>query len=514
MMRRARAALLALLLGLQLGACSVPSGPINLPLGTDAEGRPNFAANYGLGRYVQAIAANQEPSADAAHSDMLVFVTFSGGGKRSAAFGHGALRGLGAVALRAPQGRALSLLNALDYVAGVSGGSFPAAHYALHRERSFATFPDDFLHVDVNAYIWGTYLLPWNWVWAVDPDAGTNDRMAAVYDGLMFRGATYADLVRVGRPILSINATDIVNGTTFPFLGTNFGLLCSDLNSFPIARAVAASNGFPGLFSPITLRSHAERCGGARPPLAAAPSVVPPEPDGAAARRRQLAMLHDLYADPARTRYVHLMDGGIADNLALRGLLGFFIVLQAEDELFRRTALDTRRVLVVSVDGEAEAPRTLGLERRVGGVLQVLSAASGTQIDAYNFETLGLAREQVAHLVERIRATRCAAAPVVTGRPCDDVRGEFVHLSLSDIQDPEWRARLGAIPTGLTIPRPDVAALVEFGETLVRDHPVIRAIAAEADILPPGGPVLGRAGPARRRAASGAARSGSARPGR
>lgn len=481
MMRARGVACLAALLFL-LG-CASPQVSMNQPLGTDAAGEPDFGASYGLGRYVTRMAEGTPDSAGAG-SDVLMFVTFSGGGKRSAAFGHGALRGLAAIPLHPPGGRRNSLLDAVDYMAGVSGGSFPAAHFGLYRYRSFETFPAEFLRVDINAYIWGVYLLPWNWAWLADPHTGTNDFMARVYDRLMFRGATFADLLRNGQPIVSINATDITNGATFPILGTNFGLLCSDLNSFPIARAVAASNGFPGLFSPVTLRSYAERCRGRRPPLAAAPLATPPEPDGAAARRRALARLHDIYADPSQTRWVHLMDGGIADNLALRGLLNFFIVLQAEPTLFVRTALRTRRILVVSVDGEASPPRTLGLQRAVGGVLSVLSAASGTEIDAYNFETLSVAREQVRHLADRIRATRCAEARTLHGFACDDVRGDLVHVALSDIDDPAVRERLAAIPTGLTIPDADVDALLQHGETLITRHPTILRVAAEAGFPP------------------------------
>ena len=45
---------------------------------------------------------------------------------------------------------------------------------------------------DINAYIYGTYLLPWEWRWMFDPRYGTNDRMAEIYDQTMFHGATYA----------------------------------------------------------------------------------------------------------------------------------------------------------------------------------------------------------------------------------------------------------------------------------------------------------------------------------
>jgi hypothetical protein len=34
-------------------------------------------------------------------------------------------------------GRTRSLLDEVDYVAAVSGGSFPAMHYGLYRDKSF-----------------------------------------------------------------------------------------------------------------------------------------------------------------------------------------------------------------------------------------------------------------------------------------------------------------------------------------------------------------------------------------
>ncbi|MBV1799438.1 patatin-like phospholipase family protein [Siccirubricoccus sp. G192] len=448
---------------------------MNRPLPMDAAGRPDFAANYGPGRFAAEILGGTS-TWPAARSDLLVLLAFSGGGKRSAAFAHGALRGLRDIPVR-PAGRpGWTLLEDVDYISGVSGGSFPAVHYGLHRERSFETFPREFLKRDINAHIWGIYLLPWNWDWLANPLVGTNDYMAAVYDQLMFRGATYADLLRRGPPLISVNATDIVNEVAFPFLGGTFGMLCSDLNSFPLARAVAASNAFPILFSPITLENHAEKCHGLRPPLD--PTARWAQSASATMRRAELARIANLYADPGQTRWVHLMDGGIADNLALRGLLNILTGLEANDTLARQVALRTRRILLLSVDGEALPDRALGQRRVVSGLTQIFSAVSSTQIDAYNSETLALTAEQVRQMTERFRTLRCGEAREVNGHPCGDVEGTVVHLALSGIADPADRLRLQAIPTGLTIPDADVDALVGYGERMVRDHPVIRAYVA------------------------------------
>jgi NTE family protein len=191
------------------------------------------------------------------------------------------------------------------------------------------------------------YLLPWNWEWWFNPLYGTNDQMEKVYDNLMFHGATYADLIKLGRPLISINATDVNFGTVFPFIQDQFDLICSDLSSFPVARAVAASNGFPILFTPITLENHAEDCEGWIPEW-----VKRGEAKSTNSREHYLAQFARLYLDGENTNYIHLMDGGIADNLAMRGLINNILAYADDPQRIRFAVLDkARRVLLVSVDG-------------------------------------------------------------------------------------------------------------------------------------------------------------------
>jgi NTE family protein len=456
-----------LVIALLLAACQAVQVAINQPLPQNAQGDPIYSGGYLL------LPMLQRPQ-----GEVLVAVAFSGGGKRSAAFAHGALRGLKQIPV-VEDGQTRSLLDEVDYISAVSGGSFAAMHYGLYRDRSFATFPTDFLKRDVNAYVYGTFLLPWNWEWLVNPFYGTNDRMAEVYDRLMFHGATYADLKRQGLPLIAINATDIAYGVSFSFTQSYFDLLCSDLSTFPVARAVAASNGFPVLFSPITLISYNRRCGGERPPTAA-PAEWAATPDQLS-RRALLARTANRYLNPERTQYVHLMDGGISDNLALRAAINGVIAFDENSNAFRQVAMATRRVLVLSVDGQSVTDPSLPRQRIVTGLGQILGAVSGTQIDAYNFETLTLANDEVDRLVEKLRKVRCSRAQVIAGHDCADVEGALVHISLASIPDPQERQRLQAIPTGLTIPDADVDLLVSAGESLVRQNRKIRELTAGLD---------------------------------
>jgi NTE family protein len=193
--------------------------------------------------------------------------------------------------------------------------------------------------------------------------------------------------------------------------------------------------------------------------------------------------------DPSRTRYLHLLDGGIADNLALRSMSNALIVLGRDSASMRYLAQRTRRIVVISVDGQAATNPRLGQQRVVGGIGQIFSAVSGAQIDAYGFETMLLASQQVDALTERIRKLRCEEAPVLDGHPCGDVRGGLVQISLSAIADPKLRARLQAIPTGLTIPDADVDALVSAGEALVQTNAQLRGLLGGA-----GGEAMAAAG--------------------
>lgn len=461
-------------LGLLLGAgilfsipgCAAPEIFQNKSIASLPE---NKRPSLGEGGYRLPAMSQRESS-----SQLMMFVAFSGGGKRSSAFSYGALRGLRDISVRNAAGEQHRLLDEVDGIGSVSGGTFTAAYYALHRDGIFDDYERDFLKQDIESYIWGIYLLPWHWGWMLHPAYGTNDAMQQVYDKLMFHGATFDDLKKLGRPLLWIGATDIGYGRVFTFNEDTFDLICSDLGSFPLARAVAASNGFPVLFSPVTLTNHAKDCGGW------APAWIKQSASGTEDtqnRRRILAKAAEDYLDSSRTQYIHLSDGGVVDNLALRGLLNQLISLE-QDPRFERAqeVLAIRRLAVIVVDGEAAQNTSLARDRLVTGIGQIINSVTGSQIDNYNFETMSVMRGKLDDYVRHIKELRCNIARVIDGQPCDDVKSYLVHISLSEIKDPAVRARLQSIPTGLTISDDDVDALVAAGEAAIKTSPEIAEI--------------------------------------
>ena len=74
----------------------------------------------------------------------LVVLAFSGGGTRAAAFSYGVLETLRSVEIVAKTGHKTRLLDEVDVITGVSGGSFTALAYGLYGEKLFDEYEDRF----------------------------------------------------------------------------------------------------------------------------------------------------------------------------------------------------------------------------------------------------------------------------------------------------------------------------------------------------------------------------------
>ena len=72
---------------------------------------------------------------------LLVVLTFSGGGTRAAAFAYGVLEKLRDTEI-VWDGQRRRLLDEVDVISSVSGGSFPAAYYGLFGDGIFDEFPE------------------------------------------------------------------------------------------------------------------------------------------------------------------------------------------------------------------------------------------------------------------------------------------------------------------------------------------------------------------------------------
>lgn len=392
--------------------------------------------------------------------DMLVIVTFSGGGTRAAALAYGVLAHL-AETEYTQAGRRVRLLDEVDIISSVSGGSFTAAYYALYGEQLFSDFEDRFLKRDVQGEITRKILAPANLVRGASPKFGRVDLAAEFLDEELFSHATYGDLLARGRrPFVLINASDMTLGTRFEFTQEQFDLLCSDLSSFPLARAVAASSAVPIVFSPLTLRNYSGRCGYTPP--------VPPAASGQATRARQVYKAAEArsYLDSGARPFLHLLDGGLTDNTGLRGMLDRVANHRDARGLAEAMGLGRfRRAVLIVVNAETTPDLSLDRSEDVPTAGEVFRAIKDIPINRYSFETIELFRAGLEDWARQLREQAGEGFDVY-----------LVEVSFDAIRDPAEREAFRAIPTSLVLPAETVDRLRALGPRLLGESDAYRRL--------------------------------------
>lgn len=455
-----RARTLALVL-VALAALGCAHYPVNAKLD-----RYQPAAGYRFPAYPPAAAADQ----------LFVCLSFSGGGTRAAALAYGVMNELKRTEITW-NGSKITLLDEVDCISSVSGGSFTAAYYGLFGERLFRDFYDRFLIRNIQGELI-MRAVPSVFRLA-SPYFSRIDVAGALYDETVFDKRTYATLAGSRRrPFVILNATDMVTGEHFEFTQSQFDFLGSDLTSYSVGRAVAASSAFPFLLTPLTLANHSPlRDFGPPTEYVTALQDFYTNP-----RRWQWAEHQRTYLDGTRP-YVHLMDGGLADNIGLRSVERAY---RASDGFIaqRINGGATRRLVVIVVNARTEGTDTLSARATAPGLIAMGSATTGVAMQNYSFDTVELMRMR---LDERLQAaqdiatcqglldTRCPGAPPLPTFPVS-LRTCVVQVAFEAIRDADRRTYFLNLGTNFHLPQKDVDALIAVGGELLRDSPGFKSL--------------------------------------
>jgi NTE family protein len=458
--RRAAVALVACLVAALAGCAVVSSNhPHNLP-----------AVEPALAPAAPAAAASGILPTDAdARSDDVVALSFSGGGLRAAAFAAGAMQGL--ATQPGPPGR--NLLQQVSFITSVSGGSLPAAWVGLHGTDSLDEFRKTaLLHGGEHKQIEGVRN-------SVSLLRLAGDGLTTWLDAEVFHGATFASMSTPGRPAVWINATNLNQRLPFSFDRRTFDALCSDLGSYPVADAVAASMAFPLVFSPVVLEKHPEHC---KQPL---PIIGQGEQRDWGATMLAKATTEALqdYRNVENGRFLKLVDGGLTDNFGLSSIQESRLLAGTPlAPLNEAEALRIRRLLFVVVDGGRRG--AIGWNHGIDGPagLELAFASVDAAIDTNmrlsydNF--LVMSRRWQDDLI----TWRCARSDDEQQkqralRPewrCDDVQIFVSRISFDDLVPPR-AFRLHQISTSLTMSEKDVDDVIEAGHDAMQRNDMVQA---------------------------------------
>lgn len=471
-----------------LGGCA--TRPVNPPIGEVVPGKA-----YRVER----------PSEIAEDNATLVILAFSGGGTRAAAFSYGVLETLRDMEGTTKSGRRVRVLDTVDAITGISGGSFTALAFGLHGDRLFDIYEKSFLKRNVQGELLGRTLNPVNWPTLASTGRGRSELAADYYDEILFNGATYRDLRRDGPRIL-VSATDLADGTRLIFNTENFDVLCADLSGMRLARAAAASSAVPVVLSSITIDNYGGTCG-YRPPPWTKLFLDDPNPPRPAARTVKRLKELEAFADRERRPYLHLVDGGVSDNIGMRGVLDVLSTFETLHAAGLPTPYDhVRNVFVFVVNSLATPPNDWNRREDPPGMFDVLIKATGTPIDRYSYDTVETLKDFQARWAS-LREVRDAIKPYpeLAGKLQAIVRAPDVNIRVIDVSfgalpDAAERDYLNTLPTSFVLPDAAVDRLRVAAKHAILASPEIKRLVDQG--------VLRMVGPGPRVDAAGAALSG------
>ncbi len=413
--------------------------------------------------------------------DLLIGLAFSGGGTRAAAFSYGVLSEFER-SEAGPARRNGSLLDRIDYVSGVSGGAVTAAYFGLKGREALSDFRERFLLRDAEESLRAPYM-PVSVLRAYQGGVNDAQQFPQWLDDNLFHGATFRELGSAHRPRVLINASDVYNRTPFVFNDLTFRAICSDLNSYPISSAVAASAAMPVVFAPIVLTSYATRCRANIPAWIAATqnnSAAPPLLKGVASA---IARYRD-----GSVPYIKLLDGGLVDNY---GLSGFTIArLSAETPygpLTAQQATKVRRVLFLVVDAGRGPSGDWAQSPEGPTALDIVRAAADTAIDSSALasftafdQTMSEWRASLVHWRCGLSATDRQNYGVASRWDCRDLKFFVGRINFEQLGSLRALA-LNSIPTRFSLSRGDVETLIAAGRDGLRTNSTFRAFLGSID---------------------------------
>lgn len=175
------------------------------------------------------------------------------------------------------------------------------------------------------------------------------------------------------------------------------------------------------------------------------------------------------YSDSNR-RYVHLTDGGVADNL---GLLPVIFMLRriiegfgpSPDEFFQKA----KNIPILTVNAEVKRPRPWDMAQSPVGLVSTLFAAGTTPLSNFSTAQIEYLRLLIENqeLKSRLRDEKRMGA-------ANTPEIHFVEVSFDRARDAAEREALSVLPTSLVLPAEDVNRIRGAAREILQEHPAFQ----------------------------------------
>lgn len=385
--------------------------------------------------------------------DALIVLALSGGGTRAAALGYGVLEEFNKVTLH----NGKTLLDSIDLVFGVSGGSILAAYFSLYGTDTIPRFEQSFLNQDFQHNLIMQAVSIANMPKLATAEYGFGDLLQEELENYLFGHRTFADLTHHRKgPFAVISATDMGSGQRFDFTQETFDAMCLNLESLRIARAVASSSAVPVVFSPLTLNNNGGNCN------YHIPEYKRPTSSNLSPQQRktasELATELKQYENSKKRPFIHLLDGGLTDNLGLRNILEIASLSKSKTTILPERI---RHIVVINVNAQSKLQSPIDQSADVPSLSDVINTVINVPIDQNSIASI----RQFRSFVDEWNNHQSRLSPNKR------IQFYFINLNLYDLPNGPFRAETLVIPTTLHLPKKDIQNLKKAAQILLQQSP-------------------------------------------
>jgi NTE family protein len=248
-----------------------------------------------------------------------------------------------------------------------------------------------------------------------------------------------------------------------------------------LSRTAAASSAVPVVLSPVTFNNYGGHCGFEFPSwIRQALARQNPDLDIGRALQRyeELVELQDSAARP----FLHLVDGGVSDNVAVRAIVE---LLETVDVSRRSEAMpllrDVRRIAVIVVNAVTSPAVDWGRIESSPGIFDQLWQASSVPINRYSYESINLLNDMISRWSLERRLAIAEARLAGKGELAEELSRPSIDLyvidvSFRDIAEPDQRRYFENLPTSFVLSPEAVDGLRNVAGRVLRASPAYRRL--------------------------------------
>ncbi|MDD5171109.1 MAG: hypothetical protein PHN75_19995, partial [Syntrophales bacterium] len=184
------------------------------------------------------------------------------------------------------------------------------------------------------------------------------------------------------------------------------------------------------------------------------------------------------YRDPER-RYAHLLDGGLSDNLGLRGPFQAVTTTDSPWSILRFANLNKLdRLMVIAANAKTTKQRSWDKASTPPGIGAVLGVVTGGPMDDVSFDSIDMIEGHFTQMKQlsdtvgacnNLLAGKCPGIPKINNPIITDFT--FAELTFDNIPDSRLRVCLQELPTSFSLPGKTVDLLRASASYLLMNSP-------------------------------------------